>query len=206
MRLDHRLIDRPGFTSYQTMKRVLDVLMALAMAPFALLLLIPSAIVIRLTSPGPALFKQSRLGWNGRVFTVYKLRTMTHVKRRASAEEVHLHDDGVTAVGRLLRRTKIDELPQLWNVLNGDMSFVGPRPSLPDLQERFDENGWARLLVRPGLTGLAQIRGGIFLSWPERWVWDRRYVETADLSVDFQILVRTVAVVLKGEQNFKAEA
>lgn len=190
------------FARTQDLKRAIDLLVGLLAAPFTLLLVVPAAVAVAFTSPGPIFFSQPRLGRHGRVFTVYKLRTMTHVKRRASAE-VHLDNAEITPVGRLLRRTKIDELPQLWNVLVGDMSLVGPRPCLPDLRQEFNEDGEARLLVRPGLTGLAQVNGNIFLSWPERWRFDRVYVEHLSLALDLRIVLRTVQVVLQGEEAFK---
>lgn len=193
----------PGFAGTQQLKRAIDLLVALLAAPFVLLLVVPAAVAVALTSPGPIFFSQPRLGRHGRVFTVQKLRTMTHVKQRASAE-VHLDNAEITPLGRLLRRSKIDELPQFWNVLVGDMGLVGPRPCLPDLRQEFNEDGEARLLVRPGLTGLAQVNGNIFLSWPERWRFDRMYVENLSLGLDLRILLRTALVVLRGEEAFKA--
>lgn len=159
------------------------------------------ALLVKLDSRGPVLFMQERLGMNYRVFRVYKFRTMTHVKDR-QARQIFDGDPEVTRIGVYLRRLKLDELPQLWNVLNGDMSFVGPRPSLPNLQERFNEDGKMRLLVKPGLTGLAQVNGSIYLSWPERWVYDRKYVEQQNFLMDMGIMLKTVIVVLFGEKIF----
>lgn len=159
------------------------------------------ALLVRLDSRGPVLFMQERLGMNYRVFRVYKFRTMTHVKER-QARQIFDGDPEVTRIGVYLRRLKLDELPQLWNVLNGDMSFVGPRPSLPNLQERFNEDGKMRLMVKPGLTGLAQVNGSIYLTWPERWVYDRKYVEQQSFLMDMGIMLKTVIVVLFGEKIF----
>ncbi len=106
------------------------------------------------------------------------------------------------AIGRWLRRFKIDELPQIWNVLKGEMSIVGPRPSLPEQVHDLDSVGLRRLELRPGLTGLAQIYGGIFLSWPERWIYDVDYVDRVSLRLDIAIILRTVAILLRGERGF----
>jgi lipopolysaccharide/colanic/teichoic acid biosynthesis glycosyltransferase len=118
-------------------------------------------------------------------------------------EKQTLQDDPeLTKLGKFIRRFKIDELPQLWNIVKGDMSFIGPRPCLPTLAEKFDENGKTRIMVRPGLTGLAQINGNINLTWPERWVYDRQYVESLSFTLDCKIIMKTVAVVLLGENRF----
>jgi lipopolysaccharide/colanic/teichoic acid biosynthesis glycosyltransferase len=100
-----------------------------------------------------------------------------------------------------MRRFKLDELPQLWNVLVGDMSLVGPRPCMPEQVATFNEDGRARLRVKPGLTGLAQVNGNILLSWPERWKLDRAYVENLTLAMDLRILLRTILVVIRGERR-----
>jgi lipopolysaccharide/colanic/teichoic acid biosynthesis glycosyltransferase len=137
---------------------------------------------------------------HGRVFQLYKLRSMTHVPRTPD-RQIYEGDAEVTRVGQWIRRFKIDELPQLVNVLLGDMSLVGPRPCLPELRDQFDENGAQRLLVRPGLTGLAQVNGNIFLSWPERWRLDRIYVNDLSFWNDIKILLKTIIVVALGEKR-----
>lgn len=114
-------------------------------------------------------------------------------------------DVGVTRAGYWLRRFKIDELPQLWNVLVGDMSLVGPRPAMPQQLDELDEVGRMRLLVRPGLTGLAQVNGNIFLTWPQRWQFDRQYVENVTFITDVGIMLRTALVILLGERRFAKE-
>ena len=158
-------------------------------------------ILVKLDSPGPFLFTQQRLGRNGVSFEVLKIRTMTN-KKRVADREILKGDAEVTRVGAVLRRLKIDELLQLANILRGDMSLVGPRPALVTQLQEFDENGKARLLVRPGLTGLAQVNGNIFLSWPERWVYDRMYVEKLSFLLDVQIILKTVLIVILGEEKF----
>lgn len=160
-----------------------------------------SIILIRIESHGPAFYIQHRLGKNYKIFKLYKLRSMSHRQRSVHFQTVP-SDPEITFVGHIIRRLKIDELPQLINVIKGDMSFVGPRPCLPDLAEQFDDNGKYRINVRPGLTGLAQINGNIYLTWPERWVFDRMYVENLNFRLDLEILIRTFAVVLLGERFF----
>ena len=158
-------------------------------------------LLIRLDSRGPVSFVQPRLGRQGRVFLLYKFRTMFDAPRESTHEVLPGHPE-VTPVGRFLRRFKIDELPQLWNVLRGDMSIVGPRPALPRQAEELDEIGRMRLEVRPGLTGLAQVHGNVYLSWPERWKYDRDYVLRMSARLDLWILWQTALVALCGEQRF----
>jgi lipopolysaccharide/colanic/teichoic acid biosynthesis glycosyltransferase len=126
---------------------------------------------------------------------------MTNKKRKAD-HEIFADDPEVTTVGKFLRRFKLDELPQLINVLTGDMSLVGPRPGMPEQLKELDENGIKRLEVYPGLTGLAQINGNIYLVWPERWKYDRHYVEYISFMLDLKIILKTVLIVFQGEKKF----
>lgn len=183
------------------MKRLFDFILSLLSLLILSPLLLISGLLVSLTSKGPVFFKQGRLGKNGNVFKLYKFRTMTH-KKRESKEQVFGSNPEVTFVGKFLRRLKIDELPQLINVLKGDMSFVGPRPCLPELKEEFDENGKLRLKVRPGLSGLAQINGNIYLSWPERWKYDAEYVMHQSFILDLKIIFKTFLIVIFGEDKF----
>jgi exopolysaccharide biosynthesis polyprenyl glycosylphosphotransferase len=190
-------------------KAVFDRLAAL----FALLLtgpvLLGLALAIRATSAGPALFRQHRVGLDGQPFSIVKLRTMyiDADARKAELTEVvgapmlfkMVDDPRVTPLGRFLRRWSIDELPQLWNVLRGDMSLVGPRPGLPDEVARYEEEVTRRLLVRPGITGLWQVSGRADLPWEESVRLDLFYVDNWSLALDVQILFRTVAAVVRGE-------
>lgn len=182
-------------------KRGLDFIIALIVlflfSPFFILCFI----LIPLTSKGPVFFKQERLGLNSKVFLLYKFRTMYN-KNRAVDREILQGDSEVTYIGNYLRRFKIDELPQLLNVILGDMSLIGPRPSMPILKESFNEDGKFRVLVRPGLTGMAQINGNIYLKWEERWKYDRYYVENCNFYLDLRILIKTVFIVLLGEKRF----
>lgn len=193
-------MDRSLYSSF--LKPFLDFLMSLFCLLVASPLLIAAMILIRITSAGPIFFSQERLGKNGNTFSLLKLRTMTH-KERKTAEEIFAGNPDVTLVGRALRRFKIDELPQLVNVLRGEMSFVGPRPAMPEQLAEYDETSKKRLLVRPGLTGLSQISGNIYLTWPERWKLDVEYVYNLSLGLDSWILLKTIPIVLLGEHRFK---
>jgi len=182
-------------------KRLLDIFLSIlaliVLLPFFLLI----AIAIRLETPGPVFYVQERLGRYGKIFPAIKFRTMTHAERIPD-HEVLSNDPDVTRVGAFLRRYKLDELIQLVNVLKGEMSVVGPRPALPRQLAEYDGNGRRRLLVKPGLSGLAQIPGNIYLSWPERWQYDARYVENCSLALDLWIIWRTIAVMILGEEKF----
>jgi lipopolysaccharide/colanic/teichoic acid biosynthesis glycosyltransferase len=182
-------------------KRVFDVVVALLGLTVSLPVFVLVPLAIKLDSRGPAFFIQPRLGRHGRVFSLYKFRTMFDAPRE-STQEVLPGNPDVTALGRFLRRFKIDELPQLWNVLRGDMSIVGPRPALPRQARDLDEIGRVRLEVRPGLTGLAQVHGNVYLSWPDRWRYDRDYVMRMSPSLDLWILRQTVLVAVCGERRF----
>lgn len=184
-----------------TIKRLLDFTVALIATLLLSPVLIISAVLIKTTSKGPLFFMQDRLGKDGKVFKVYKFRTMTD-KKRDFSQQVFSDNAEVTPVGKVLRRFKIDELPQLLNILKGEMSLVGPRPGLPEQQKEFNEDGKERIKVTPGLTGLAQVNGNIYLSWPERWKYDREYVENLSLPLDIKIILKTVGIVLLGEDKF----
>lgn len=189
------------------MKRLVDVLLAciglLASAPIWLAVVI----AIKLDSPGPALFVQDRVGFHGRVFRFYKFRSMhVNAERRLAEIQAQNEVDGpvfkmrrdprVSRVGAFLRRTSLDELPQLLNVLKGDMSMVGPRPPLPREVEKYRPGDVIRLSVKPGLTCLWQVRGRSTLSFDTWMEYDREYVRDLSLWLDVRILVRTVWAVL----------
>jgi lipopolysaccharide/colanic/teichoic acid biosynthesis glycosyltransferase len=182
-------------------KRAIDLvvggLMLVAASP--LLLLIPLA--IRLSSPGPSLFRQRRVGQDGRLFTCYKFRTM-YVDApdmwNADGSAVTSGDDPrVTAIGRFLRKSSLDELPQLINVLKGEMSLVGPRPELPSALERYSQRQRTRLVMPPGITGWAAIHGRNDLPWNARLELDLEYVARYSLRLDLYILLCTVLIVLR---------
>lgn len=186
---------------YDPLKRLLDVVAASAGLVLCLPLVVPLAILIRLDSPGSPLFRQTRIGRGGRPFTLYKLRTFhCHAHGFYGDEEIRWRDPRITRVGGWLRRTKLDELPQLLNVLAGHMSLVGPRPSMPEQVARYDTLERLRLGVRPGLTGVVQISGNTFVPWPERIRMDRWYVAHRSLRVDLAVLLHTLPVVRRGER------
>jgi len=182
-------------------KRLLDLCVSVPALVVVAPLFSAIAAAIKLTSRGPVFFVQERLGRDGRTFRTIKFRTMTD-RQRTSHQEIFGKTDEVTAVGFWLRRFKLDELPQLWNIVNGDMSLVGPRPALPARLAEYTDLARQRLLARPGLTGLAQVHGNIHLTWPERWVYDAEYVSRVSFALDVWIIARTVAVVALGEDRF----
>lgn len=186
--------------TYRSLKRLLDIVISLVLIVLSAPVLILSASLVNAETKGGIFYLQQRLGYRGRIFSLLKFRSMTPNRGRDASVQVNGNEDSITRIGRLMRRTKIDELPQLFNVLKGDMSLVGPRPCLPQLQEQFNEDGRARLLVRPGITGLAQVSGNIHLSWEERWKLDRAYVEHLSFDLDLEILLRTISVVLLGDK------
>lgn len=181
------------------LKRGFDILVAGLMLLMTSPVWLPAAILIKLTSPGPLFFVQERSGRQGRIFHPLKFRSMRGGRRPDAKEIVALDHPEVTAVGKWIRRLKIDELPQLLNVLRGEMSLVGPRPTLPDQVAAYDDFRRQRLLVRPGLTGLAQVHGNTTLSWDERILYDIAYVRRCSFGLDIWIMLRTLWVVLRGE-------
>jgi sugar transferase EpsL len=175
-------------------KRLLDLACVALVALPAGLVAAFCAAAVRLTSTGPALFRQQRAGQDGRVFTILKFRTMFE-----GENPVHPEAERITTLGRWLRRSSLDELPQLWNVARGEMSIVGPRPTLMYQVERYTAQQRGRLAVRPGITGLAQIRGRNGISWSERIRIDLEYVERQSLRLDLWIMCLTVLAVIQRE-------
>jgi lipopolysaccharide/colanic/teichoic acid biosynthesis glycosyltransferase len=185
--------------AHDSVKRALDV----AASAIGLMLAAPvfagAAVAIRLETPGPVILRQTRVGKDGRDFTMFKFRTMVVDAHTTGAGWLTAEDDPrITRVGAILRKTALDELPQLVNVLRGDMSIVGPRPTLRYQVEQYTPRQRRRLEVRPGLTGWAQVRGRNLLTWPERIELDVWYVEHRSLWLDAKILARTVPVLLRG--------
>jgi len=161
-------------------------------------LLLASMILIYASDRGTVFFRQRRAGMGGAPFMLVKFRTMRFDRTPDALERVPLHHPDITRVGWWLRRFKIDEAPQLWNVLRGEMSLVGPRPTLLDQVKAYDDFKRQRLLVRPGMTGLAQVRGNADVSWEQRILFDVAYVRRCNLRLDSWILLRTIGVVLTG--------
>jgi len=166
-------------------KRILDLFLAWLGLIVAMPLCCLLAILIRLTSPGPIIFRQQRAGKNGKAFTVYKFRTMVD---SAPDGFVTANDVRVTRVGRILRMLSLDEIPQLWNVLKGDMSLVGPRPDRVFRAETYNDRIRQRLSVRPGIMGWAQLHDGRSMTWDERYDYDLEYLKTWSLSRDLRIM------------------
>jgi len=187
-------------------KRVLDLAIA---GPAALLtapLVAALAAAIRLESPGHPIYTQTRIGQNGRPFTIYKLRTMVAgAEHRGAGLAINQGDDRITRVGAFLRRYSLDELPNLWNVVRGEMSIVGPRPTLAPQVEQYTDRQRGRLAVKPGITGWAQVNGRASLPWEERIELDLWYVEHPSLALDLRILARTLSMVLTGHGLYKGE-
>jgi len=203
-------VDHPEFTgTKQVIKDAFDKVLGLSALALLLPVFIAVALAIRFSDSGPAFFRQTRVGKDGRGFTVYKFRTMVmDAEDRKAQLTVSNDSDGVlfkmrkdpriTAVGGWLRRWSLDELPQLINVVRGDMSLVGPRPALPDEAARYGDYVRRRLVVKPGLTGLWQVNGRSDLSWEESVRLDLRYVENWSLVLDLQILWKTASAVMTG--------
>lgn len=175
------------------MKRPLDFICALCGIVVLSPILLITALLVKIKLGSPVIFKQERPGLNERIFTLYKFRTMTDEKD----ENGNLMPDEVrlTKFGKWLRSTSLDELPELFNILKGDMSIVGPRPLLPEYLPRYNRYQARRHEVRPGFTGLAQVRGRNAISWEEKFDWDVKYVDHISFLLDMKIIFRTVKIV-----------
>jgi len=186
------------------MRRLIDIsFAALALALIAPLLALAVA-AIRLETRGRAIYRQRRAGKDGEPFDLFKLRTMVDGAEHLGAGlAVNANDSRITRVGALLRRTSLDELPNLFCVLRGDMSLIGPRPTLPVQVEQYSERQRGRLAVKPGITGWAQVNGRASLPWSQRIELDLYYVEHRSLALDLRILARTPAMVLGGSGLYK---
>jgi exopolysaccharide biosynthesis polyprenyl glycosylphosphotransferase len=199
----------PSNESQLAFKRLLDIAVSAGLLVFAAPVIFIAAILIKLTSPGSVLFKQKRVGLNGRSFTLYKFRTMIEDAHARREEVTHLNemsgpvfkakdDPRVTPVGRVLRKFSLDEIPQLWNVLKGDMSLVGPRPPIPEEVRSYHRWHRRRLSMKPGLTCLWQISGRNDIDF-DRWMqMDLQYIDNWSPSLDLKILLRTIPAVISG--------
>ena len=187
-------------------KRALDLLIAVPAAILTAPAVAVFAVLIRLESPGHPIYKQLRAGRDGREFWIFKLRTMV-----AGAEFIGAGlalqegDERITRVGSFLRRYSLDELPNLWNVVHGEMSIVGPRPTIPIQVSQYTERQKGRLNVKPGITGWAQVNGRAALPWSDRIELDIWYVEHYSLALDLRILAKTVRLVCSGQGLYKGE-
>lgn len=188
------------------MKRLLDLLLGGIGTVVGAPLVALAALLIRLESPGHPIYRQRRVGKDGRAFEIYKLRTMVRGAEFTGAGlAVQQGDDRITRMGAFLRRTSLDELPNLWNVVRGEMSIVGPRPTVQVQVDQYSERQRGRLKVKPGLTGWAQINGRASLPWSERIELDLWYVEHQSLKLDLRILSRTWRLVVRGDGLYKGD-
>ena len=187
-------------------RRSLDLVIAGAVSALTAPLVALLALVVRLESPGHPIYTQTRVGKDGMLFEIYKLRTMVHGAEFTGAGlAIQEGDDRITRLGRFLRRYSLDELPNLWNVVRGEMSIIGPRPTLQVQVDQYTERERGRLAVKPGITGWAQVNGRASLPWSERIELDLWYVEHRTLALDLEILVRTVRMVVTGQGLYKGE-
>ena len=191
-----------GSLGYRFVKRAFDVC---SCGVALVLLAIPMAVIavkIRRESPGPAIYAQRRVGLNGKVFNLYKFRSMYQDAEVRGAQWAKDEDPRVTPLGRFLRNKRLDEIPQFWNVVRGDMSLIGPRPERPAFHEVFCQriHGWEqRVMVKPGITGLAQVEGGYDLLPKEKARIDIAYIESRCLKLDLGIVFRTIRTMISGE-------
>ncbi len=192
---------------YNQTKRVLDLISAIALLTLLWPVMFVIAVAVRLDSRGPVLFKQKRLGKGRRCFTMYKFRSMVIGAERLGTGNVCLPgDERITRVGRFLRASSLDELPQLFNIIKGDMSLVGPRPPLTYYPASYDE--WQKRMfeVRPGITGWAQINGRKQVPWPQRIEMNIYYVDNVSFALDCRILAKTVVKILTNANNHNVPA
>ncbi len=183
-------------------KRLFDIIISAV----GVILLLPVWLILiaimEITMPGPVFFTQERVGKKFKVFKILMFRTMKVDKDAEANFKIEKDLERLTGFGKILRRTKLDETPQLINILKGDMSIVGPRPTVPQRVKEFYENQDIRLSMSPGLTGLSQVKGSVLLSWPRRVEYDCQYVKEFSIMLDIKILLKTVPVILFGEEKY----
>ena len=184
---------------YKLIKRSFDIIIAITVLPIISPFFIFISLMILKNSKGPIIFKQKRIGLNCKPFIVYKFRTMD-VNLRRDEKQTLLGDSEIISGGNFLRRFKLDELPQIFNILNGDMSFIGPRPCLESTLKKMPVWAKKRFTLKPGLTGLSQINGNTKLTWQKRWEIDINYVNNLSFLVDLKIILKTIIVVFFGEK------
>ena len=195
-------IGQPIKLSRLWLKRIFDIILGLIGLVLSVPFILIFGIIIKLTSPGPIFYSQKRVGYMGKPIMIHKLRSMRNdAEKKTGAVWAQKNDPRVTPVGKFMRNTRIDELPQFWNILMGDMSLVGPRPERPQLTEKFYEK-WTkfpqRLRTIPGLTGWAQINGGYELKPNEKAKLDNFYIDHWSLWFDFKIILGTVKIIFTG--------
>jgi lipopolysaccharide/colanic/teichoic acid biosynthesis glycosyltransferase len=188
------------------LRRMLDLAIAVPASIVTAPVIGALALAVRLETPGHPIYTQTRAGRDGDRFQIYKLRTMVRGAEFTGAGlAIQAGDDRITRVGQMLRRYSLDELPNLWNVVRGEMSIVGPRPTLTVQVDQYTPRQRGRLAVKPGLTGWAQINGRASLPWTERIELDLWYVEHRSLALDAKIIARSVAMVFNGQDLYKGD-
>jgi len=194
---------------YQLLKRFLDIFFSIIFLILLSPIYLMTALAIKLESPGPVIFKQDRLGLHGHVFKVYKFRSMvTGAERMGSGQYSFKGDPRVTKVGHLIRLTSIDELPQLFNILRGDMSWIGPRPPLvyhPCRYDEYSDHDRRRFTVRPGITGWAQVNGRKEIDWKKRIAYDLAYIDRMSFGFDLRIALMTIGKLLLMSDNVNVD-
>lgn len=183
--------------SYLLFKRILDFIFAAFFLIIFFPLFVVVAVLIKIDSRGPIIFKQSRIGKNGKFFRLWKFRTMCeNAEKIGTGLSTAENDPRITKIGKILRKTSIDELPQLVNILKGEMSFIGPRPAPTFHLEKYSKEDMKRLEVLPGLTGWAQVNGRNKLTWPEKIKKDIWYVNNLSILVDIKIVLKTIKIII----------
>lgn len=186
---------------YSKLKRYMDFIFSIIGLIITFPIILFFSILIKVETPGPVFFLQERVGLNGRYFNVIKLRSMGIDAEKNGAQWAQKNDPRVTRIGGFIRKTRIDELPQLWNVVVGDMSLVGPRPERPMFTAQFNEEipGFVeRLKVKPGITGWAQVNGGYDISPREKLILDRQYIRNMSLLLDIKVILKTIWICITG--------
>lgn len=186
---------------YDAITKIMDIILSLVGLIVGIPLIIVFGILIKLEDNGPILYKQKRVGQYGKVFDLYKIRSMRTDAEKYGAKWAQENDPRILKVGKFIRKTRIDEIPQLFNILKGEMKIVGPRPERPMFTYQFEEEtpGFInRLLVKPGLTGLAQVNGGYEMTHEEKLEWDMKYIKNRRIKEDMLIILKTVHVILTG--------
>ena len=192
---------------YSPVKRLSDLLIGFVAVAISAPIVAVCAVAVKLDSRGPVIFKQLRIGLDGKEFEIYKLRTMVvGAETMGAGLAVDEGDSRITRIGGFLRRWSLDELPNLWNVVSGEMSLVGPRPTLPSQVADYTERQRMRLLVRPGITGWAQVSGRSSLPWAERIELDIWYIEHLSPLLDLKIILATIRMVFTGSGLYRGES
>lgn len=197
-----KLKDARHNTYYMVGKRFIDLFISILLLPKVLVVILLFSILIKIESPGPVLFLQERVGRNGEYFKVIKLRSMFMNEEANETVWTKKDDPRITRIGKFIRKTRIDELPQIFNVLKGEMSIIGPRPEQPLLTAKFEQKypGFIkRLIVKPGITGWAQVNGGYELSPDEKMNLDFYYIQNKSALLDMKIMLKTMKVVVTGD-------